>query len=177
MRTRWRVCSAFFLAMLLVGSMAGDGFAQLSGRAAVAGRQKVRASLAIAMADGRLSRMEQYSILLKAKELLSPGELGGLQATMARLAGSTPLLPVSAEPPLPESMRVENIGRLTLTSLDTKEKAEIASYQEPTPLTPADSPFKEEDIPLKPIPNAVEQFEEYCNQCDEGCGGNCGGDW
>jgi len=61
-------------------------WAQNAERLAIVNRQKVRADLAAALADGKLTRKEQYSILLEAKDLLAPGDLRGLQRTMDHAA-------------------------------------------------------------------------------------------
>jgi hypothetical protein len=55
-------------------------------RQAIVNRHRVRSMLAAAMADGKLQRKEQYEILLKASNLLSPPELQGLQRTLDEAA-------------------------------------------------------------------------------------------
>lgn len=57
-------------------------------RAALAGRQQIRAELSDAMSDGRIGRMEQYRILLHGREVLPPEDLLGLERTLDRLASA-----------------------------------------------------------------------------------------
>ena len=55
-------------------------------RAAILGRQKMRAELAAAMAKGYLTRMDQFHLLLHAKEVLSAEDLQGFERTLDRIA-------------------------------------------------------------------------------------------
>ena len=50
------------------------------------GRQKIREELSAALAKGYLTRMDQYRILLHAKEVLSADDLHGLEQTLDRIA-------------------------------------------------------------------------------------------
>ena len=85
MRLRLRTwCAA--LAAMIAGSTTLAMAASPDGRFIVSNRQKVRAELAAAMADGELSHMEQYGILLRAKDRLNSSELRGVQQTLERLS-------------------------------------------------------------------------------------------
>lgn len=86
MRYPGRLALAAFFAAVALGGISSVKAADLDERAALAGRQKIREELAVAMSDGRLSRMEQYRILLDAKDVLTPQDLHGLQQTLDRLA-------------------------------------------------------------------------------------------
>ncbi len=55
-------------------------------RAAVLGRQKIREELATALTKGYLTRMDQYHLLVHAKEVLSTEDLRGFERTLDRLA-------------------------------------------------------------------------------------------
>jgi hypothetical protein len=61
---------------------------ELSARDAVAGREKVREELAAALAKGSLTRMDQYKILLHAKEVLTPDDLHALEQSLDRIAAN-----------------------------------------------------------------------------------------
>ena len=50
------------------------------------GRQKIREELSAALAKGYLTRMDQYHILLHAKEVLTADDLHGLEQTLDRIA-------------------------------------------------------------------------------------------
>ena len=85
MLRRWQLISTAFLA-LAAFQAANLTAADLEARKALMGRQKIRAELAAALQDGKLSRMDQYKILLHAKEVLTPEDLRGLERTLDRLA-------------------------------------------------------------------------------------------
>ncbi|MGA2034609.1 MAG: DUF4148 domain-containing protein [Thermoguttaceae bacterium] len=89
MSFRWYFGTAALAAALVWGEARQGGTAEIEGRAALAGRQQIRAELAAAMADGYLSRQEQYTILLHAKEVLSTDDLHGLERTLDRLAAAS----------------------------------------------------------------------------------------
>ena len=86
MKTQLRIWLIALLPAIIVGSLCSTVWAQRSPRSVVAGRQQVQAALAVAMADGTLSTMEQYSILRKGKRVLAPDELEGLKQTLLRLS-------------------------------------------------------------------------------------------
>jgi len=75
------------LATVLISSATNTTQAWGNGRSVVAGRQQVQAALAVAMADGALSKWEMYSILRKGKKALPPSELQGLQRRLDLLYG------------------------------------------------------------------------------------------
>jgi hypothetical protein len=105
MQRRLHLGAAMLVAISVVygatAALAGDS----DSRSAAMARQRIRAKLATAMSDGNLSRMEQYAILLDAKDCLSSRELAGLQQTLDRLAANgaestegsgSPVIPVGA---------------------------------------------------------------------------------
>ena len=54
-------------------------------RAAVQGRQKIRAELEAAMAKGHLTHADEYRLLLHAKQVLTPEDFDGFQRTIDRI--------------------------------------------------------------------------------------------
>lgn len=85
MRIRLRLWQLVVLAMIVGGPTTQQSFAQSDQRSVVVGRQRIQADLTAAIADGRLTRIEQYDILLDARDLLSDADLLILQHTMNRL--------------------------------------------------------------------------------------------
>jgi hypothetical protein len=79
---------ALLLAAVVLGGPAKTKAADYDGRAVLAARQKIRTELATAVADGHLSRLDQYRILLEAREVLPPEDLPGLERTLNRLASA-----------------------------------------------------------------------------------------
>ncbi len=77
--------TALLVAMGLGGTMVARA-ADRDVRSQIMGRQKIREELSAALAKGYLTRMDQYHILLDAKEVLSPDDLHGLEQTLNRIA-------------------------------------------------------------------------------------------
>ena len=59
---------------------------QIDGRTLIVARQQIRSELAAAASKGELTRLDQYRILMHAKETLPPEDVEGLMRTMDRLA-------------------------------------------------------------------------------------------
>jgi hypothetical protein len=79
---------ALLLAAVVLGGPANTKAADRDDRAVLAARQRIRTELATAVADGHLSRLDQYRILLDAREVLPPEDLPGLERTLNRLASA-----------------------------------------------------------------------------------------
>jgi hypothetical protein len=79
-------CAAILLVVTGIGGMAVAKAADRDARNAVMGRQQIRAELSAALAKGHLTRMDQYRILLHAKEVLSDNDLHGFEQTLDRIA-------------------------------------------------------------------------------------------
>ena len=79
---------ALLLAAVVLAGPAETKAADYDGRAVLAARQKIRTELATAVAEGHLSRLDQYHILLEAREILPPEDLPGLESTLNRLASA-----------------------------------------------------------------------------------------
>jgi len=189
MKMRWSVCCTALVGMFLVGGVVGDVLAQSSGRAAVAAKQKVRTAMVRALADGKLTRIERHSIMLKGKAALSPSELANLQSTLDRAASRTSAVPeVEEQSPL-VSQLMETAGLADRESVEADDRAETVAYMRSLQAANGESPFKEETPegeavesprPIQPIPtdDPVEQFNQYCNECIDECSepiDSCGG--
>jgi hypothetical protein len=87
MQRRLHLGMATFLAVFLSHASVPTAQAQeISARQLVAARETIRAELATALSHGELTRLDQYRILLHAKEILPPEDVQGLERTMDRLA-------------------------------------------------------------------------------------------
>jgi len=79
----------FAVALLIaigVGVTSSARAAATDVRAAVVGRQKIREELSAALAKGYLTRMDQYHLLLHAKEVLSPADFQAFEQSLDRMA-------------------------------------------------------------------------------------------
>lgn len=158
MQNRLRIWSVVLLAAVAASSVGNSARAQVTRRSLVHGRQRVRAALAEALADGRLSKMEADSIYRRAEKLLTPRELPGLQRTLSRLAARQRVSRPSTPREFVEDQPTERQGsqRATQTGLTVPEKedlAENASYEEPAaaddqPSAEGDQPGAEDDQPV-----------------------------
>ncbi len=86
MRFLLQLTATALLVAIGIGGMTPASAADRDARAAVIGRQKIREELSAALAKGYLTRMDQYHILLHAKEVLTADDLHGLEQTLDRLA-------------------------------------------------------------------------------------------
>jgi len=86
MRFLVHLTAAALLLAIGIGGMTTATAADKDARAAVMGRQKIREELSAALAKGYLTRMDQYRILLHAKEVLTPDDLHGLEQSLNRMA-------------------------------------------------------------------------------------------
>lgn len=126
------------------------------------GRQKMRAELAAAVTDGDLSPREQYRMILKAKQVLSPSDFEGFQRTLDRVASKgNPL----AGDPSPRLASLRSNPRGMIGSEDdgrtigaSYENAEVIPRGEGTP-------FQDEPA-LDPMQYGV----EGCDDCGGGLG-------
>ena len=86
MRFLLHLTVAALLVAIGIGGMTSATAADREARAAVMGRQKIREELSAALEKGYLTRMDQYHILLHAKEVLTADDLHGLEQTLDRIA-------------------------------------------------------------------------------------------
>jgi len=171
MRNRLRTWPIVLLVTIVAGSTFTVARAWGNGRSAVAGRQQVQAALAVAMADGALSKWEMHSIIRKGKKALSPGELQGLQRRLDDLyaAGSSTLAfpaGTGGEVVLSTSTRqtfasadpaekpvtgtgtgAASIAQTALVATDESGTAETAVYDPAADLAAEESPFRDEPLP------------------------------
>ena len=140
MRIRLRIWPVAFLAAMTVGSTSDAVFAQRSGRSVAAARQQVRAALLVAIADDKLSPLEERSILRKGKRLLTPAELAGLRRKLDVLSAEQEASPTLASPTVAGKDRIEQnapdksvepIAQTAVTAAGKKELAESVAYNEP----------------------------------------------
>jgi hypothetical protein len=141
----WPVVLSTVLTASSVGNSAG---AQLTARSAVDGRQRVRAVLAVAMADGTLSEMEEAAIYRLGQRLLTPEELPGLRRTLSRLAGRPSTSPPSAPQQSADQQPAERPSsdqptQAGLLAPEEEDLAQKAFYEEPT--LPDDKTLSEDD--------------------------------
>jgi hypothetical protein len=81
------LAAAAILAAFLANAIPGVACAQqIDGRKLVVARQRIRQELAEALANGGLTPLKQYNILLHAKETLPPEDVEGLEQTLLRLS-------------------------------------------------------------------------------------------
>jgi len=171
MRMRLRLWQLAVLAMIISGPIAQESFAQGDQRAVVVGRQRIQADLNAAIADGRLTRIEQYDILLNARDSLSDADLLILQRTMDRLGEEYAAPSRSLREELAERIGRENkssdqtiSARTTRAgSIDGKDASatdpnatETVAYEQPSELLGSsngdaslvsrENPFQEEDL-------------------------------
>ena len=187
MRIELRLWKLAVLAMIIGGSNAQQslaqgterGFAQSDQRAVVDGRQRIQADLNAATADGRLTRIEQYDILLDARNLLSQGDLLILQRTMDRLGEKYAAPSRSLREELAQRIgredksddqtisarptRAGSIDDKDTTTTDTTT-TETVAYEQPADslgdgdaaVPPEKNPFKEEEL----LPTAETTYED-----------------
>ena len=86
MRVLLHLTAAALLVAIGIGGTTSATAADREARAAVSGRQKIREELSAALVKGYLTRMDQYHILLHAKEVLTADDLHGLEQTLDRIA-------------------------------------------------------------------------------------------
>lgn len=128
--------AALMVALGMGGTTSAVG-AERDARAQVLGRQKIREELSAALAKGYLTRMDQYHILLHAKEVLSEADLLGLEQTLNRLATQQAKARAAAVPQ--RLAPIEPSSRANAASSSESEPARVtpSKYEE---TKPGDSP-------------------------------------
>jgi hypothetical protein len=170
MQLRLHLTMAALLAVVvLTGTSPAGEYIYGDSRAAVIGRQKIRAELAEAMQEGHLTRRDQYRILLHAKEVLPPEDLAGLERTLDRLASKNSRA----------RARHSADGAMILPSDPTVRGATAPivalKYEDPDQSKPvsAPMPMAEEPLPESP-PQLMGDPEDCCPApCDECCAPRC----
>jgi len=149
MQSRLQFATAALLAALAFGGVSTTKAADPDVRAAIMGRQKMRAELAAALSEGNLTPSEQYRLLLKAKQVLSPADFEGFQRTLDRMASSSIGIAPARERP---AAKVRGSLRSLLTKEEDDEtkgvsfesEEEIIPAPKPAPAAPG-TPFLEEE--------------------------------
>jgi hypothetical protein len=173
MRFLLHLTVAALLVAIGMGGMTSATAAERDARAAVLGRQKIREELSAALAKGYLTRMDQYHILLHAKEVLSEDDLHGLEQTLNRLATQQAMARASAAaqraaPVQPRTRDSE--PEITPSKYEETKAGEapVAGERQPTRANAAsETPFVEE-VPAsigKPTMNLDSEDPEACG-CD-----------
>jgi len=117
--------AAALLVAIGIGATTTVTAADRDARSAVMGRQKIREELSAALAKGYLTRMDQYRILLHAKEVLAPDDLRGLEQTLNRLATQQATVRAAAKATPSAAPVEEHPGG------DKSEKVTPSKYEEP----------------------------------------------
>ncbi|MGO9110555.1 MAG: DUF6666 family protein [Thermoguttaceae bacterium] len=176
MRFLLHLTAAALLVATGIGGMTSATAADREARTAVLGRQKIREELSAALAKGYLTRMDQYHLLLHAKEVLSEDDLRGLEKTLNRIAtqqaiarGTTAMLQ-SAVPVAPSSRDGEP-EIVTPSAYEEPKAGEAPAIGEPQPTRANalnETPFVEE-VPAsigKPAIHLDGEDPEAC-ECDQ----------
>ena len=137
-------------------------------RAEVLGRQKIREELSAALAKGYLTRMDQYHILLHAKEVLAADDLQGLEQTLNRIAtqqAAARAAETAARSDVPVQPGADDGGKETVTPSKYEEPDEATGGPTPRKATaPGESPFVEE------VPSSIgKPAIQLDNNDPEGC--------
>jgi hypothetical protein len=173
MKTGPRIWPVACLTAIVVGSIANIASAELSPRSVVAGRQQIRTALTEAMADHKLTQMEEKLLLRKAQRVLSRADLEGFKQTLSRLSAAQKM-PASAtsargggQQPVGRLSAGEagvavNEAGLLLPKQQAKGPVDPAQYQEATDQQQQGSPFQDEQGPpeessveLQPTPDGM----------------------
>jgi hypothetical protein len=151
MRFLLHLAAAALFVAIGIGGMTSAAAADREARAAVLGRQKIREELSAALAKGYLTRMDQYHILLHAKELLSEDDVHGLEKTLDRIAmqqavarGATTV--VRSEAPVQQST-LRSEPEIAPSKYEESKPAETSVTSGPKPAKAdalSDSPYVEE---------------------------------
>jgi hypothetical protein len=144
MRIRFALWPAVLLT-IVGGSINTANGLEPSRLAALAARQTLRDEVCIALSDGVISRGEQYSLLVDAKNILTPEEYQSFKQSLARLSATN-----------------ANAANVTSTANSTALRSGMQSPRlMPSPLTAERlnssaateaSPHGEVDAPIAPDP-------------------------
>jgi len=172
MRFLVHLTAAALLLAIGIGGMDSATAADRDARAAVTGRQKIREELSTALAKGYLTRMEQYRILLHAKEVLNADDLHGLEQTLDRTAtqqasARQAKAAARSKAPVQQSTNIAESGTITPSKYEEPNIAEMPVVEPMRKKATAlsNSPSVEE------IPSGIGQPSIHLESDDpEGCG-------
>ncbi|MGA2253235.1 MAG: DUF6666 family protein [Thermoguttaceae bacterium] len=152
MRFLLHLTAAALLLAIGIGEMTAATAADSDARAAITGRQKIRDELSAALAKGYLTRMDQYHILLHAKEVLTPDDLHGLEQTLNRIAtqqatarATTTVVPSTV--PVQQNTVAGSSEDVTPSKYEEPQAEGVPAIGQPKPTKAKvlhDSPFVEE---------------------------------
>ena len=124
---------------------------ELTTRTAAAGRQRVRAELTVAMADGKLTEQERDEILRLAEKMLPGNEERAVRESLGRMPvdaddadSTTPAGNAGSATRSRVSTSIEPITRLALLQADDGQPIEITPYDSQADMEETVSPFREE---------------------------------
>jgi hypothetical protein len=137
MRFSLHLVAAALLVAFGLGASSAANAADRSARDSVSGREKIRAELSAALTKGYLTRMEQYHILLHAKEVLNDDDFRGVEQTLDRLAAQRAAARVTAasmssEPIANRARGDGQLDRVTASKYEESASAEMPAV-DPTP--------------------------------------------
>jgi len=138
MRFLVHLSAAALLVAIGIGGTTAATAADRDARAAVMGRQKIREELSAALAKGYLTRMDQYRIVLHAKEVLTADDLRGLEQTLNRIATQQAVARAAAKATPNVAPAQQN------TDHERSENVMASKYEEP----------EAEEIPVSGQPKA-----------------------
>jgi len=181
MRFLVQLTAAALLVAIGIGGTTAATAADREARAAVLGRQKIRAELSAALVKGYLTRMDQYQILLHAKEVLTADDLHGLELTLDRIAKQQATArhaatAVRSETPVPQSDDSQP-AMIRPSKYEETQGTEMPVIGAPMPrkaMPLGQSPFVEEGPARigQPAIHLDGQDPEGCGCGPEGCGCN-----
>ena len=173
MRFLLHFTAAALLVVIGIGGMASARAAERDARAAVAGRQKIREELSAALAKGYLTRMDQYHILLHAKEVLTDDDLHGLEQTLDRIAkqqasSRATKTVVRSEAPVQQSTDDSKSETVTPSKYEETQIAEMPAIGESRPKKAKAS---NDEPSVEEVPAGIGKPSIHIDADDpEGCG-------
>jgi len=124
---------------------------ELTSRAAAAGRQRVRAELTVAMADGKMTAQEQDEILRLAGKMLPDNEqravrdaLGQMPVAADHTDSAKPAGDAGSATWLGAGTSIEPITPLALLQADDGQPIDVTPYDSQADVEESGSPFREE---------------------------------
>ncbi len=134
MRFLLNLTAAALLVASGIGGMTFATAADREARTAIIGRQQILDELSATLEKGYLTRMEQYRILLHAKEVLTADDLHGLEQTLDRIATRQATIQPAktvVQSKAPIQQRTDEPGTITPSKYEEPNTAEIPVGDEP----------------------------------------------
>ena len=144
------------------------------------GRQKIREELSAALAKGYLTRMDQYNILLHAKEVLTANDLNGFEQRLNRIAAQQAAARAAKSAVRREAAVQHGAGDSALAVVTPSKYEEVQAVETPVISGPTPTKAKRssegpsmEEVPVghRPALHPSPKRESGNRDCDpEGCG-------